>query len=983
LRAYWREIVCLAVVLGAVAVVGGFASVAWLNERKLVEVRALMDHDQFARARAILDRAPLSWSRWPEVYYRRGVCAHAGGDIPEAVAQWASVYPHSEWAGRAGLARAKTLVGDLGRFRDAEELLLKLLKAGYREGEEARHTLSELYFWEGRRDAVRRLLEENWAAAADPAAELRDHWRVESAPVLLEKVRLEVDQASKRAPDDDRVWLAQASLALQSGQLATARSWLEKCTIARPEDIEIWRTWIEWSRAADDLDQMRVAAAHVPAALLTEPQRQSLRAWVASKLGNLGAERKALEAIVELVHDSSAIDRLALIAQNAGQVETARALRKRKAEFDAAKDRYRQVIDERLTVDRFRELAQLAESLGRRFEAVGWWALHVRSATTDADAIARLRRLRAMPESPRPARDLTLAADLSDIDSAFLATRPGQSLEKADSAGGSLRFVDAALKRGLSFTYENGRSPQRQIPETTAGGVGLIDYDGDGALDVFVVQGGVFPPDPSRPNTGDRLFRNTGNGTFIDATEQSGISRMKRGYGHGVAVADFDNDGHSDLFVTRWRSYALYRNRGDGTFEDITDNAGLGGDRDWPTSAAFADLDNDGDLDLYVCHYLAWDAEHPRLCRRETVTAVSERVEPDQMYNYCTPRLFSALRDHLFRNDRGRFVDISQEAGIVDQDGRGLGVVAADVDADGRVDLFVANDTTANYLWHNEGNLKFSETGVVSGVACNADGAFQAGMGVACGDLDGDLLPDLFVTNFYGESTTYFHAIGSGVFGDETRAVGLAAPTRFLLGFGIALLDADNDGRLDLTIANGHVNDDRPDYPYDMPALLMLGGKNGRLTDVSSKAGEPWAVPRVGRGLAVGDLDNDGRTDVLIVSQKSPLAYIHNESDGGHFVSFWLEGKESNRDAVGAVVTLKAGGRERRGWRLGGGSFLSASDPRIHFGLGNDPIDEVIVKWPAGRVDRFEKIGADRHYRLREGDGKLRLLSQVGRPTEE
>jgi hypothetical protein len=245
------------------------------------------------------------------------------------------------------------------------------------------------------------------------------------------------------------------------------------------------------------------------------------------------------------------------------------------------------------------------------------------------------------------------------------------------------------------------------------------------------------------------------------------------------------------------------------------------------------------------------------------------------------------------------------------------------------------------------------------------------------------LLPDLFVTNFYGESTTYFHAIGSGVFGDETRAVGLAAPTRFLLGFGIALLDADNDGRLDLTIANGHVNDDRPDYPYDMPALLMLGGKNGRLTDVSSKAGEPWAVPRVGRGLAVGDLDNDGRTDVLIVSQKSPLAYIHNESDGGHFVSFWLEGKESNRDAVGAVVTLKAGGRERRGWRLGGGSFLSASDPRIHFGLGNDPIDEVIVKWPAGRVDRFEKIGADRHYRLREGDGKLRLLSQVGRPTEE
>ena len=189
---------------------------------------------------------------------------------------------------------------------------------------------------------------------------------------------------------------------------------------------------------------------------------------------------------------------------------------------------------------------------------------------------------------------------------------------------------------------------------------------------------------------------------------------MKRGYGHGVAVGDFDNDGRPDLFVTRWRSYALYHNRGDGSFEDITDQAGLGGDRDWPTSAAFADLDNDGDLDLYVCHYLVWDAEHPMLCRRETVTAKTDRVEPDQMYNYCTPRLFPALPDHLFRNDRGRFVDVTAQAGIVDQNGRGLGVVATDLDADGLIDLFVANDTTANYLWHNKGGMTFEETGVSS-----------------------------------------------------------------------------------------------------------------------------------------------------------------------------------------------------------------------------------------------------------------------------
>ena len=323
---------------------------------------------------------------------------------------------------------------------------------------------------------------------------------------------------------------------------------------------------------------------------------------------------------------------------------------------------------------------------------------------------------------------------------------------------------------------------------------------------------------------------------------------------------------------------------------------------------------------------------------------------------------------------------MTASAGIVDANGRGLGVVAGDLEADGLVDLFVANDTTANYLWHNLGGMKFEEAGVSSGVACNAEGAFQAGMGTACGDLDGDLLPELFVTNFYGESTTCFRNLGSGIFSDQTAAVGLAAPSRFLLGFGITLLDADNDGWLDLATANGHVNDDRPDYPYAMPALLMMGGKGGRLTDVTQSAGEPWTIARVARGLAVGDLDNDGRIDLVSVAQLTPLVYFHNQTAGGHAVSFHLEGTKSNRDGVGASVTITAGGRRRRAWRIGGGSYLSASDPRIHFGLAGDRIEHAEIRWPSGHVDKFANLDADRAYRIREGARTPRVDSEAQQP---
>jgi enediyne biosynthesis protein E4 len=409
---------------------------------------------------------------------------------------------------------------------------------------------------------------------------------------------------------------------------------------------------------------------------------------------------------------------------------------------------------------------------------------------------------------------------------------------------------------------------------------------------------------------------------------------------------------------------------------DVTTAVGLGGDRDWPTSSAFADLDGDGDLDLYVCHYLAWDSDHPLPCPTSPT---------GEGYAYCDPRKCPALPDHLFRNDGDRFVDVTADAGIEDRQGRGLGVIATDLDGDGRLDLYVANDTTANALWRNLGGMKFEEVGLTAGVACIASGGFQAGMGVACGDLDGDGLPDLAVTNFYGESTTFYRNLGRGMFSDRTSAIGLAAPSRFLLGFGIALLDFDNDGHLDLITANGHVNDFHPSIPYAMTPQLLAGDGN-RLRDVSEQGGPAFRVPRLGRGMATGDLDNDGRTDAIMVCQDSPLVYLHNLTEGGRYVAFQLEGTASNRDAVGAWVNMSVAGRRQIAWRAGGGSYQSASSPRLHFGLGShERIDRVEVVWPSGRVGRFQDLVADRGYLLREGSAEPKFLAhnpeRVGHPT--
>ncbi len=957
----------------------------WWYRAELGNVERELRAGQHRSGRARLSRLTMLGLRSSEIDYWLGVCEEAEGHFDQALATWGRIRPGSIRFPNAVLRRARLAI-DQGRLALAEETLQDVsFPVGSPACELHEIMLQQVYLFTGRSDELRRRKEKEWLTSGNKADILRKHWQIDevrSFPAGALQFRLE--EAGRRAPDDARVWLGRAYLAVGSAKFAEASTWLQKCLSQHPDDPAVWHARLEWAIASDQVAEAVEAMDHLSLDEIGPDNLLRIRAWLAARRNDGSAEQAALTKLLAIVPgDTRAVARLTELAVRASRHDEAARLRRRQKELDQATESYRKLLNAGVPTGHFDELGRLAETLGRWFEAKGWWQLagsdashidqarmalerlgQVENALTSAAERAYVKDSRDKPAhtQARPTLASALADLISREDHSRVAERPVAIPNFRDDAGAV----------GLHFVYENDPTPLCRMPETMGGGVGLLDYDGDGWLDVYAVQGGKLSNEsiPASLPQGDRLYRNRRDGTFEDVTAASKLAALPGGYGHGIAIGDYDNDGRPDLFITRWRSYALCRNCGDGTFEDVTLKAGLGGSRDWPTSAAFADLDNDGDLDLYVCHYSAWDPEQSPPCPHPS--------KPGK-YSYCGPRTFPSMPDHIFRNDSGRFHDVSMQAGVraADREGRGLGVVAADFDDDGRVDLFVANDLTANFLFRNQGGFRFQEVAAESGVAANAEGGYLAGMGIASGDFNGDGQIDLAVTNFYSESTTFYQNLGAGQFVDHTAAIGLAAPSRFLLGFGAAFFDANNDGRLDLATANGHVNDLGPHVPYAMPTQLLLGQVGGRIIDVSRNAGAPWQVLRLGRGLAVGDLDNDGQLDVLIVSEGEPLAYFHNQGPTGHFITFKLEGSTpaSNRDAIGARLTLTIAGHRQVAYRVGGGSFLSASDDRVHFGLGEPThVDMVEVRWPSGHVDRYTSLAADAAYVLRERQDQACLL---------
>ena len=528
----------------------------------------------------------------------------------------------------------------------------------------------------------------------------------------------------------------------------------------------------------------------------------------------------------------------------------------------------------------------------------------------------------------------------------------------------AVRFEDVTQAAGIDFLHRTGAAGTKYLIETMGSGVCVLDYDADGKPDLYFVQSAPLPGAPADALLHAVLYRNRGDGTFEEKTASAHVGN-EGSYGMGCAVADVDNDGDEDLYVTNFGPNRLYLNGGDGTFAEVGRRARVD-DPGWGTSAAFADYDGDGDVDLFVANYLDFTLAKHKRCGDPARKLIS----------YCHPDAYAGVADVLYRNDGGAaFTDVTRAAGLWTLEGKGLGAVWTDYDEDGDPDLYVANDSVRNFLFRNEGNGTFTDVTLYSGTGYSEEGRPQAGMGVDAADADGDGRCDLFVTNLSNETNELYRNNGDGTFTVGTNAAGLGAPSLLFVGFGTSFFDADNDADLDLIVTNGHVMDDIEAYSdsltYRERDLLFVNDGTGRFAERGAEAGPPFLEREVGRGVALLDYDVDGRLDLALTRNGGRARLLRNATGSpGNWVRLRLEGRKSNRDGIGARVTLEAGGRRQVAERKGGSSYLSASEGIIHFGLGPDQAPAAVtVRWPSGLSETFSGLVPNRETRLVEGTG--------------
>jgi hypothetical protein len=531
-------------------------------------------------------------------------------------------------------------------------------------------------------------------------------------------------------------------------------------------------------------------------------------------------------------------------------------------------------------------------------------------------------------------------------------------------------FRDVAADVGLTLMNISGEGRNDYIIEANGNGGAFFDYDNDGDMDVLITNGSTLKRYASGGDPVVALYENV-DGRFRDRTAQSRLD-SRRGWASGVCVADYDNDGDPDFYVTAYGPNLLFRNNGDGTFEERAASAGTA-DRRWGTNCAFGDYDRDGDVDLYVANYVAFDEKVvPRRGSESCIYMGKLRV-------FCGPRGLTGEADVLYSNNGdGTFTDVTAKAGITDPGYYGFGVVFSDFDNDGWPDIYVANDSVPNFLFHNKQDGTFEEIGLISGTSLNLFGQAQAGMGVAVGDYDGNGYFDIYVTNFAEDTNTLYQNLGAMSFLDVTAPSGASRASRPNLGWGTGLVDFDNDGWPDLFVANGHVYPEvdqlRETSRYLQPKELYRNLGDGHFMDVSRTSGSDLTTPRAARGAAFGDYDNDGDADVLVVNSDSrPSLYRNDGGNRNSWIGFRLVGTRGNRDAIGARIEIESGGRTQIGEVRSGGSYLSHNDMRVHFGLATaNRVDRVRIRWPNGTTETLTGLPAGKYLTIREGEGTTR-----------
>ncbi|MEE8585649.1 MAG: CRTAC1 family protein [Acidobacteriota bacterium] len=524
----------------------------------------------------------------------------------------------------------------------------------------------------------------------------------------------------------------------------------------------------------------------------------------------------------------------------------------------------------------------------------------------------------------------------------------------------SIIFQDVTQQAGIDFVHDNGATGRKHLPEIMGSGGCALDFDGDGWIDLYLVQSGSLPgAKGSKAQPVNRLFRNRGDGTFEDVTRRSGAGDS--GYGMGCVASDYDNDGDPDLYLVNFGPDVLLQNKGDGTFADVTAQAGIDSPL-WGSSAAFFDADLDGDLDLYVVNYLEFRVEEHIDCGSPSKGFLS----------YCHPDAYPMSPDAFFLNrGDGTFEEATAMAGFTDRTGKGLGVVAADFNNDHRPDVYVANDSTPNFLYLNQGEGHFEESALFWGVGYNENGLTEAGMGVDAGDVNGDGLLDIVVTNLSQESNALYLG-GAQEYSYHSRKSGLYEPSLIPVGFGVDLLDLDNDGDLDLFVSNGHVIDniERIDdaQTFRQPSQAFRNDGEGNFAELPAAMLAGLSIPRVGRATVTLDYDNDGRLDVLVSYNNDRARLFRNlYPRAGNWIGFILSSQQGNRDALGARVRIESGGRAQTAERISASSYQSSNDPRLHFGLGSaSQADQVTIRWPSGKVQILRNLSAGRYHRIAE-----------------